>query len=157
MGIERKDVEDFLYREARLLDEHRYSEWGALWADDAIYWVPSNQDDYDPLLHISLIYDDREGIDSRIERLYSGALWSQDPPSRTRRLIGNIQIDEENGDEVMIYSILSLTELRRTDQRHYGGHINYKLRRDNGAFKMVMKKVCLVDNDVPLINLTFLL
>jgi 3-phenylpropionate/cinnamic acid dioxygenase small subunit len=40
--MEHRQIVDFIYREARLMDEHRYDEWLALWTDDAVYWVPSN-------------------------------------------------------------------------------------------------------------------
>ena len=48
MAVDRQAVEQFLYREARLMDESRYEEWEALWADDGVYWVPCNDDDTDP-------------------------------------------------------------------------------------------------------------
>ena len=59
MTIDREQVEQFLYREADLMDEHRYDEWLALWTDDALYWVPTGSDEIDPKREISLIYDDR--------------------------------------------------------------------------------------------------
>ena len=49
MAIDRHQIETFLYREARLMDEHAYDEWLALWTDDALYWVPCNRDDSDPM------------------------------------------------------------------------------------------------------------
>ncbi len=61
MGMKRRQIEDFIYREARLMDEHRYDDWLALWTDDAVYWVPSNNDELDPMQSVSIIYDDRTG------------------------------------------------------------------------------------------------
>ena len=52
MPVDRHKVESFLYREARLMDEHAYDEWLALWTDDALYWVPCNEDDIDPERHV---------------------------------------------------------------------------------------------------------
>ena len=49
------DIEKFLFREARLMDEHRYDEWLALWTGDAVYWVPCGHEDTDPLRQVSII------------------------------------------------------------------------------------------------------
>src|SRR5712692_5476267 len=61
MPVARHKVESFLYREARLMDEHAYDEWLALWTDDALYWVPCNEDDIDPERHVSIVYENARG------------------------------------------------------------------------------------------------
>ena len=81
-----REVEAFLYMEARLADENRYDDWAALWTEDALYWLPANIDDYDPNFHISIIYDDRSRTQDRIDRLKSGGAWAQEPRSRMRRI-----------------------------------------------------------------------
>ena len=48
MGSLRERVEEFLFHEAKLIDEHLYDEWLALWTEDGLYWVPCNTDDADP-------------------------------------------------------------------------------------------------------------
>ena len=75
----RERVERFLFLEARLMDEHRYKEWLALWAEDGLYWVPCNDDDIDPARHVSIIYDDRARIQQRVERLASGGVMALTP------------------------------------------------------------------------------
>ena len=80
------------------MDENAYDEWLSLWTDDALYWVPCNRDDSDPAREISAIYDDRARLQGRIDRLKSGVAYAQDPKSRMRRLISNIEIEEaDNG------------------------------------------------------------
>lgn len=154
---DRHQIENFLYREARLMDEHEYEEWLSLWADDALYWVPANRDDIDTSREVSIIYDDRARLEERIARLTSGAAWAQDPPSHLRRMIANVEVEEENG-EVMAHSNFNLTEFRRDEQNVYAGRVTHKLRpRDGGGFEIVYKKVALVENDGFLGNLTFLL
>jgi 3-phenylpropionate/cinnamic acid dioxygenase small subunit len=70
MAVDRAAIERFLFHEARLMDEHRYDEWLALWAiDDAIYWIPANADDIDPTRNVSIIYDRRGQLRNRIKRL----------------------------------------------------------------------------------------
>ena len=61
-----EDVTQFIYREARLQDEHCYDEWESLWTDDAIYWGPANGDDGDPEKVMSIIYDNRSRIGIRV-------------------------------------------------------------------------------------------
>lgn len=157
MAVDRQQVEAFLYHEARLMDEHRYDEWEALWTDDAIYWVPCNADDIDPTRQVSIIYDDRRRIGYRIQRLKSGAAHAQDPPSRLRRVIGNLEIEEAVNGEVIVASNFILTEVRRQRQTLWSGRSLHRLRPEQGSFKIAFKKVLLVNNDDELPNLAFLI
>src|SRR5215472_6982564 len=99
MAIDYRQVEQFLFHEALLMDEHRFDEWLALWDDDALYWVPTGRDDLNPDREISLIYDDRIRLELRIARLKSGFAHAQDPRSRMRRLLSNISIEETGHGE----------------------------------------------------------
>src|SRR5439155_898605 len=92
MAADRHQIETFLYREARLMDEHAYDEWLALWTDDALYWVPCNRDDSDPMREVSIIYDNRARLEDRIMRLKSGAIYAQEPKSRLRRVVANVEV-----------------------------------------------------------------
>ena len=157
MGWDREQIEAFLYREARLIDEHRYDEWLALWADDGVYWVPCNEDDTDPARQVSIIYDDRLRLGDRVERLKSGAAWAQEPKSRMRRVIANIEIEEGENGEVSVASNFILAELRRHVQNMWAGRTTYKLRLENGSFKIAYKKVMLVNNDEEIPALVFLI
>jgi len=156
VAVDYRRVENFLYREARLMDENAYAEWLALWADDALYWVPATDDDIDPETHVSTIYDDRARLEARIKRLSSGNAFSQDPKSRMRRVISNIEIEEGANGEITAYSNFVLTELRRGKQDVFAGRTIHKLRTAGDAFKIFYKKVMLVNNDEFIDNLTFL-
>src|SRR3989442_13576333 len=113
MAADRHQIETFLYREARLMDEHAYDEWLALWTDDAWYWVPCDRDDSDAMREVSIIYDNRARLEDRILRLKSGAIYAQEPKSRLRRVVANGEIEEgENGGGV-VYANFNLTELDR--------------------------------------------
>ena len=153
----KEDVEAFLYREARLADENRYDEWTALWTDDAIYWVPANLDDYDPREHISLIYDDRERIQDRVDRLKSGAAWSQEPRSRVRRLVSNIEIEPPDAKgEITTSSNFVLGDLRRGVQAVYFARQIHRLRPTPQGLRLAYKKVMLLNNNEPIHNLSFI-
>ena len=157
MALDRRQVEDFIYLEARLADEHRGDEWLALWADDGVYWIPANSDDIDPMLNVSFIYDDRLHIGDRVERLKQGLAYAQDPSSRMRRLISNVEIEETENGEITVYSNFMLIELRRHVQNMWAGRTIHKLRQENGKLKMALKKVMLVNNDEEIPAFQFLL
>lgn len=157
MAFDRQQVEQFIYDEAQLMDEHRYDEWLALWADDALYWVPSGRDDIDPQREVSLIYDDRVRLQVRIARLKSGFAHAQEPKSRMRRVVSNFAIEEEQNNEILVRSNFLLAELRRGKQDIFAGRTTHRLRPHEGSFKLVSKKVLLVNNDEYIENLTFLI
>ncbi len=157
MEMKRQQIEDFIYREARLMDEHRYDEWLALWTDDAVYWVPSNNDELDPMQSVSIIYDDRGRISDRIDRLKSGMAYAQKPPSRMRRVVSNLEVEEGGNDEVTVYSNFVLTEIRRGVRNIWCGRTVHRLRMKNGDLKMGFKKVLLLENDVEIPSLVFLI
>jgi 3-phenylpropionate/cinnamic acid dioxygenase small subunit len=155
--VDRQRIEQFLFREAQLMDEHRFDEWLALWSEPALYWVPSNRDELDPSREVSLIYDDWVRLQLRIARLKSGFAHAQEPRSRMRRLISNIEIEEVADGEIVAHSNFLLAELRRGKQDLFAGRTTHRLRPQNGSFKLISKKVLLVNNDEPIDNLTFLI
>jgi len=157
MAVDRQQVEQFLYYEADLMDEHRYDEWLALWTDDALYWVPTGRDEIDPKREISLIYDDRTRLQVRIARLKSGFAHAQEPKSRMRRVVSNIVITETENGEILTQSNFLLAELRRGKQDIFAGRSIHRLRPYQGSFQLVFKKVLLVNNDESIDNLTFLI
>lgn len=157
--LELRDVEQFLFREARLMDEHRYEEWEALWTDDGVYWVPCGRGDYDPLLNVSIIYDDRELIAARVRRMNSRFNFAQDPRSALARVVSNVELDgTEPGADVRVKSAFALYDARRDTVRVWAGRTTHHLRRaDDGQLQMSFKKVMLVNGDQGLPNATFLL
>lgn len=156
MAVDFRRVENFLYREARLMDENAYGEWLALWADELCYWVPGNDDDADPASHASIIYDDRKRLAARIKRLSSGYAFAQDPKSRLRRVVSNVEIEEAADGIVTTYSNFALGEFRRGKQDVFVGRTIHKLRPEGDSFKIIFKKVVLINNDGFIDNLTFL-
>lgn len=156
MSIDSSIVE-FIYREARLQDEHRYEEWEALWTDDALYWVPANDDNADPTRQVSYIYDNRSRIASRIQQLKTGQRHAQSPASRMRRVVSNIELESEDGADVRAAANFLLIEVRHGEQNVWCGRTLYRLRREDGGLRMQQKKVLLVNNAEPIRNLAFLI
>jgi 3-phenylpropionate/cinnamic acid dioxygenase small subunit len=160
-GATHRAVAAFLYEEARLADEARYAEWLALWTDDGVYWVPATTDPgVDPDRHLSHIYDNRQRIDTRVKLLQTGVRHSQEPASRMRRLISNIEVAAAPSDELAVESNFILAELAiqaRHELHWWAGHTTHRLRRVDGRLRMSRKTVVLVNAAEPLPNLAFLI
>ena len=163
-ALTRAEAEAFLYKEARLLDEHRLRDWQALTTDDIIYWVPLGEDNADPKKHLSIIYDDTANLDGRVWRIAeSGINHSQDPPSNTVRFISNVEVEAaDDPNEVLVFSNMLLTEFRPGLQRRqmslphwYAAKVRHRLRLVEGEWKIAFKKVSLLDMDGILNAMTF--
>jgi 3-phenylpropionate/cinnamic acid dioxygenase small subunit len=161
-GFDRSEVEQFLYREARLADESQYDEWEALWTDDALYWVPVGGQGGDPRREMSVIYDNRNRISTRLKQLRTGRRYAQAPQSNLRRLISNIEFlggvpNPDGAIDLEVGANFLVIESRARDTHLWGGRVTYRLRRDGDTLRLVYKKVVLVDNDRPLPTLGFLI
>ena len=152
-----KEVEQFLYREARLQDEQEYDEWEALWTDDAIYWVPAGADDIDPTQQMSIIFDNRSRIATRIKQLHTGKRHSQTPPSKLRHLISNVELLGGEEDELEVGANFLVYESRERGVTMWAGRTEWTLRRTDEGLRIVRKKVMLVNNDRALNTLAFLI
>lgn len=150
-------VEQFIYREARLQDEHRYADWEALWTDDAIYWVPANGDDIDPEQQMSIIYDNRSRIGVRVRQLLTGRRYTQEPRSRLRHLITNVEVVDCDASAIRAACNVMVFESNLRGETIWAARTAYELRETDGTLKMAAKKVELVNNDKPLHTLSFLI
>jgi 3-phenylpropionate/cinnamic acid dioxygenase small subunit len=163
----RQEAEDFLYREARLLDSGRLEAWLALFAADGIYWLPIDEQAA-PEREPSIIYDDATQRAKRVFQLRQGSRYAQMPPSRTVHIISNVEVEDgARASEVTLCCNVIIHELRPGDHqglqvgvgalRALVGHCEYRLRWEQERWAIVLKKVVLIDRDLPLHNLTFLL
>jgi 3-phenylpropionate/cinnamic acid dioxygenase small subunit len=143
------ECEQFLVREARLLDEGRFDEWLSLFTADAWYWVPSEPNQASPHDTISLMYDDRRLLETRVRRLASPRIYSQEPRSRTSRMIANVTIEETQGNACTVRSKFQLLEYRRETQRIFGGTCFHRLVRGSNGIQIAWKRVELVNCDAP--------
>ena len=147
----------FLYREARLQDEHRFDEWEALWTDDAIYWVPANGEAGDPEQCMSILYDNRSRIALRIRQYHTGKRFSQSPPSRLRRVIANVEVLGDEATGTRVAANMLLFENSRRGETPWAARNEYLLRQTDGQWWLVYKKVALVNNDSALKTMAFLI
>lgn len=154
-GLTRTQAEDWLYAEAALLDDGRLDDWQQLFTDDGVYWVPTGGPGRDPDRHVSLIRDDRQRIAERVWRLTEGPAHAQIPPSTTSRQITNVRVGETVDGAVVVRSRFSLLEVRKGEQRVFGGGYVHHLVPDGGSYRMRLRLVTLVNADAPIFNLTF--
>ena len=161
----------FIYHEARLADEARYSEWEALWDDDATYWVPLAPV-ADPETAVSYINDNRARIRSRVAQLNTGVRHSQTPPSVLRRTVSNFEVTEaeltkgevteavvtevERGGTVTVASNFVLVEYRFAITLWAGRYL-HTIRRTDGGLRLAGKTVHLVNAGGPIPTMAFLI
>ena len=155
--VRHHSISQFLYREARLQDEHRLDEWETLWTDDAVYWVPANGDDIDPEQSMSILYDNRSRIGLRIRQYHTGKRWSQLPASRLRRVIGNVEVLGTEPGGTRVTANMLLYESHRRGQIMWAARNDYLLRQVDGQWRMAYKKISLVNNDAAMTTMAFLI
>lgn len=140
------EVEKFIYREARLLDEKRFDEWYELFTDDAYYWVPLSPGQTDPLAHNSLAYEDKLLLKLRIERLKLPTAYAQKPASRCHHLLQAPEV-EGSGDEYRVRTPFLYTETRGDESQRYAATAWHTLVRSNGKLKIRLKRVDILNAD----------
>jgi p-cumate 2,3-dioxygenase beta subunit len=149
--IRREEVEDFLYMEARLLDEWRLEDWEKLFTDDGRYLVPpvgiSNADAVDPANMLFLIADDRTRIHQRIVRLMKKSAHAEYPHSRTRHCITNVELRGHDDSGHRVSAAFTTHRIRRRELITYVGQLLYTLVRVEGRLAIREKRACL-DLDV---------
>lgn len=162
--LTRQEAEEFLYEETRLLDERLFEDWLKLWAEDGIYWLPIVEGS-DPGAQTSIQYDDAILRKIRVHHLLHERNFAQSPPSRTIHQVTNVQASPADKDnEAMVRCTLAVHELRvgdhlqlgLGDQRIFAAKVDYRLRYD-GGWRIVLKKVVLINRHLPIINLSFVL
>ena len=150
----RREVEEFFYFEAELLDERKLREWLDLLADDVRYWMPIRhntaerpQDIAEELSKPGEGYyfdDNKQNLRLRVERVYSKTAWSELPPSRTRHLITNVRVKRDNGAELEVHSNFLVYRTRmESDKDMFVGTRQDILRRVNGGFKIARRTIVL--------------
>ena len=149
------EIAAFVYLEARLADEARYSDWEALWDDDALYWAPMHPED-DPARKVSYIYDNRRRIKSRVAQLNTGVRHSQTPPSVLRRVLGNLETIATDDDTVTVAANFTLIEYRFA-QHTWAGRYIYRIRTTGPTPRLVAKTVHLVNAGGAIPTMSFLI
>lgn len=154
-AITAKTLSDFVYTEARMLDEQRFEDWLTLFTDDAYYWMPLAHDQQDPKLHTSLLYEDTLLLKVRIERLAGQRTFSQQPKSRCHHLLQTPTIessDPATGEHVL-RTAFHYTEARLDRQTLFVGWTTHHLVEVDGALRIRLKRVDLLNCDAAFGNI----
>ena len=147
-----RELERFLYQEARLLDEQRWEDWDALFAEDGEYWVPVSPDQPDPVNHMSLMHEKHLLRAVRIRRFRHPNAFSLQPKPRSVHLVSNVfldDVDASSGDCIVKSSFIML-EYRRDVQTVYGGNYTHTLQIAGDSYKIKRKRIDLVNCDAAL-------
>ncbi|UWQ92376.1 aromatic-ring-hydroxylating dioxygenase subunit beta [Rhodobacteraceae bacterium M382] len=158
MSITRDDIIDFIYAEARMLDEGRYSEWLDLWLEDGHYWMPLDYKQADPHLVTSLLYEDNFMLRLRVERLNGERTFSQKPKSRCHHVIQRPFVDEfdvEAGHFVTNTS-MHYVETRLDEQFLLALTATHELKLVDGRLRIANKRVDLLNSDAAFGNIQLL-
>jgi p-cumate 2,3-dioxygenase beta subunit len=141
--ITRSDVEDFLYREAELLDDWELDTWLTLWTEDARYVIPCTDDrNGDPRSALVLVDDDRLRMKARVERLNSRKAHREYPHSNLRHLVTNVRMDPPDGDELPVRASFAVWRFRAGRETVYVGRYRYRLvLADDGTLRIRSKRV----------------
>jgi 3-phenylpropionate/cinnamic acid dioxygenase small subunit len=162
------EVEQFLYREARLLDERKLEAWLDLFTDDVHYWMPGRmtryprrskaitalrpdrqeEDELSKPDELAIFDETRETLGRRVARLATGMAWAEDPPSRTRHLVSNVEVEPGDTEaELRVYSSFIVYRNRgETEQDFYVGGRQDILRKVDGAWKIARRTIILDQN-----------
>ncbi|MBL4622191.1 MAG: aromatic-ring-hydroxylating dioxygenase subunit beta [Immundisolibacteraceae bacterium] len=158
-------VEQFLFHEANLIDDRNFDAWLNLFTEDALYWVPSNDANIDPSLHVSIVHDTKEELNDRIWRLGSGAAYAQEPASKTIHQLANIQVDAaEQNNEIIVRCHLVIYEYRHNHHllsmdtvMQYPARCEYRLKPSAESFQIVLRKINLIAANGVLGNMGFII
>ena len=145
----------FYIREAWLLDERRFTEWLALFTDDVLYFMPRRKNvprreshrELTPLGDLAILEEDKRYLEMRVARLDTGMAWAEDPPSRTRHLVGNLEVAPLAKGEVQAKTaFLVYRSHLETDHQLLSGCREDVLRRVKGGWRIARRTIVLDAN-----------
>ena len=153
-----RDIERFLYREAELLDDRRFNDWIELVAEDIHYHMPvrrnvkfgqQHRENSDPEAEISWFDEGKRTLAGRVRQINTGLHWAEEPFSRVRHVISNIQVGELQGDEVPVRSNFFVWSNRLHDEVNvFVGTRHDVLRRDADTGWKIARRLILLDQNV---------
>lgn len=150
------ELMQFYIHEAWLLDERKLQEWLTLFTEDVLYFMPRRKNvprresyrEVPPLGDLAIFEEDKRYLEMRVARLDTGMAWAEDPPSRTRHLIGNLVVEAQDNGEVLAKTAFIIYRSHlETDQQLLAGSREDVLRRIDDTWK-IAKRTILLDANV---------
>ena len=144
-------ISQFLFQEARFLDDEQWDDWIECYAPSASFWMPAWDDDdqltTDPQSEISLIYyPDRQGLEDRVFRIKTERSSATMPDTRTSHNINNIEVVERDGDKVTVRFNWNTLSFRYKTSYSYFGMSRYEIDF-SGEQPKILSKYVVLKND----------
>ncbi len=140
-------VESFLYHEADLLDRWKLDDWLSLYDQDCRYEVAptgeSNLEELSPDTTLFIIADNRYRLEQRVIRLKKPTAWVESPKSRTRHMVGNVEVLAETDDEIVAQANFIVYRTTRNVTMQFPGHSRYVLAKGDDGYRVRHKRVML--------------
>ena len=153
-----REIERFLYDEAAMLDERRFSDWGDLLAEDIHYHMPirrnvkfgeQDRENTSSESEISWFDEGKRTLMGRVRQMNTGVHWPEEPFSRVRHIITNVRVLAVDGDEVEVSSNFFVWSNRLRDEVvMFIGTRSDILRRDSETGWKIAKRLILLDQNV---------
>ncbi|MBV8504288.1 MAG: aromatic-ring-hydroxylating dioxygenase subunit beta [Alphaproteobacteria bacterium] len=149
------ELMQFYIREAWLLDERKLKEWLDLFTDDVLYFMPRRKNvprreahrELSALGDLAILEEDKRYLEMRVARLETGMAWAEDPPSRTRHMVGNLEVASlKNGEVEARTAFLVYRSHLETDSQLLSGYREDVLRNVNGTWKVARRTIVLDAN-----------
>lgn len=155
----RDDLIDFVYEEARMLDDGRFDEWLDLWTPDSFYWMPLDYNQQDDKHVTSLLHEDAFMRKLRIERFKGERTFSQKPKTRCHHVLQRPFVDHRDDDkgEYVTHTSFQYVETRLDDQILLAATARHELKLVDGKLKITHKRVDLLNSDAAFGNIQMFL
>lgn len=150
-----RKVEQFLYREARLLDEERYDDWLGLLTDDIRYWMPGVQTRHRrdvasaPLdQRMAMFDDDLLNLKRRVRRFQNETTWAEDPPTRHCHIVTNVEaFPGQTAGEIEARSVvISIRNRNEAEEDWAAARRRDRLREVDGSLKLAYREIHLTQS-----------
>jgi len=157
------DLMQFYIREAWLLDDRKFRDWLDLFTDDVFYFMPRRRNvlrkdlerELSEVGDLAIFEDDKTYLTMRVDRLDTGTAWAEDPPSRTRHLVGNLVVDPlPNGEVKARTAFILYRSHHETDENIFAGSREDTLRQVAGQWKIAQRIIVLDANVILAKNLS---
>ena len=146
-----REIEQFLFRQADLLDEKRWGDFIELFAEDGLYWMPASPEQTTGEGVPSIFYEDRNLMTVRMKRVTHPHAWSQSPMWGTSHLVSNVAIEKEDprSGEITVRSRFHMMEFRRDVSRHFAGTYRHRLAKTKDGYRIKLQRVDMVNGQGP--------
>ncbi len=159
-----REIEQFLYAEAELLDQRRFDDWLDLFAEDARYWMPmrrnvkfgeQERENTREGEEIAWFDEGKETLIQRVQQIHTGIHWAEEPLSRVCHMVSNVQLLKVDGREVTVKSRFLVYRSRvETETDFFVGKREDVLRRVGESWKIARRAIFLDQNVLLAKNLT---